>query len=143
MTKLLLVFAPSSKAKADAVLAQFEALVSGSSYVVDGPIELEGAAPSRESKRLAKAAEALERAAQSARVREGLARARAAGHRLGRPPDYSPEICARIASDRDGGASWGEIGQRYGIPRSSVRSLYIKIRRAGDAPTARKKGRRP
>jgi putative DNA-invertase from lambdoid prophage Rac len=142
MSKLLLVFVPSSKAKAEAVLVQLEAFASAISCVLDGPLELEGAIPSREAERLAKAAEALERAAQSARVREGLARARAAGRRLGRPPKYSPEICARIASDRDSGASWGVIGRRYGIARSSVRSLYIKIRRAGDTHIANRKGRR-
>jgi len=142
MSTLLLVFVPDGDPEAEAVLVQLEAFALAISCVLDGPLELAGAIPSREAERLAKAAKALERAAQSARVREGLARARAAGRRLGRPPKYSPEICTSIASDRDSGASWGVIGRRYGIARSTVRHLYQRICRAGDTRIARRKGRR-
>jgi len=143
MTRLLLVFVPASRTKAEAVLLQIEALASASSCVVDGPLELEGPIPSASAARLARAAEVLERAARSARIREGLARAKAEGRRIGRPPALSCTTIAEIVSARASGASWGEIGHMYGIPRSSARNLYIKAQSAGAAPTARKGKRGP
>jgi putative DNA-invertase from lambdoid prophage Rac len=125
MTRLLLVFVPASGTKAEAVLLQLEALASASSCVVDGPFELEGSVPSADAVRLARAAELLERAAKSAKISEGLARAKAEGHRIGRPPAHSRTTIAEVVLARGSGASWGEIGHKYGIPRSSARRLYI------------------
>lgn len=144
MTRLLLVFVPASGTKAEAVLLQLEALASASSYVVDGPLEFDGPVPSTDAERLARAAELLERAARGAKVREGLARARAQGHRLGRPPSYSLALASEVALARDGGASWGQIGHRYGIPRSSARRLYQNELAARAAPRPRRReARRP
>lgn len=142
MTKLLLIFVPGSGARAEAVSIQLEALASVSSCVVDGPLEFEGSVPSTDSARFAMAKKVVEHALHGARTREGIARAKAEGRRIGRPPGYSPEIRARIVSDRDSGASWGVIGHRYGIPRSSARTLYERSLRAGalHTPSKRKGG---
>lgn len=141
MTRLLLVFAPDGDPKAEAVLPQLEALASASSCVVDGPLELEGHVPSTDAVRLARAADIIERAARSARIREGLTRARAEGRRIGRPPAHSRTTIAEIVLVRDSGASWGEIGHKYGIPRSSARRLYINaLARRFEPRTSKRKG---
>jgi len=125
MTKLLLVFVPAAEARAKAALQEIHALASTGAFVLDGPFELKGAVPSADASRLARAAEILERAARSAKIREGLTRARAKGQRVGRPPAHSRTTIAEIVLARGSGASWGEIGHKYGIPRSSARRLYI------------------
>jgi hypothetical protein len=144
MTKLLLVFVPSSETKAEAVLLQLEALASTSSCVVDGPHELEGPVPGSRARRFAWAAEVLERAARSARISEGLARAKAEGRRIGRPIAYGRTMSVEVASARDSGASWGQIGHKYGIPRTSARRLYLNALVARSAQRARRReARRP
>lgn len=60
------------------------------------------------------------------RVRSGLARARAQGKRIGRPPASSPVEPTQIAQERAKGASWGEMARKYSLPRTSVRRLYQK-----------------
>ena len=141
MTKLLLVFVPAAGTKAEAVLLQLEALASASSSVVDGPLELDGPVPSTDAERLARTLKIVEHALHGARTREGIARAKAAGRRFGRPPGYSPTICARVASDRSSGASWGMIGHKYGLPRTSARRLVQKGLAARDALRARRRKR--
>jgi len=142
MTKLLLVFVPASGTKAEAVLLQLEALASASSCVVDGPLELVGPVPSTDAVRFARAAEILERAARSARISEGLARAKAEGRRIGRPIAYGHKMSVEVVSARDSGASWGQIGHKYGIPRSSARRLYENalVARAAQRARRRKRG---
>jgi putative DNA-invertase from lambdoid prophage Rac len=125
MTKFLLVFVPAAEARAKAALQEIRSLASMGVLVVDGPLKLEGPVPSADAARLTRAAEILERAAKSAKISEGLARAKAEGHRIGRPPAHSRTTIAEIVLARDSGASWGEIGHKYGIPRSSARRLYI------------------
>ena len=142
MTRLLLVFVPASGTKAEAVLLQLEALASVNSCVVNGPLELEGPVPSADAARLARAAEVLERAARSARISEGLARAKAEGRRIGRPIAYGRKMSVEVVSARDSGASWGQIGHKYGIPRTSARRLYENalVARAAQRARRRKRG---
>ena len=142
MTRLILVFVPASGTKAEAVLLQLEALASASSCVVDGPLELEGPVPSADAERLARAAEVLERAVRSARISEGFARAKAEGRRIGRPIAYGRKMSVEVVSARDSGASWGQIGHKYGIPRTSARRLYENalVARAAQRARRRKRG---
>src|SRR2546426_9508741 len=62
----------------------------------------------------------------SERIRAGLARARADGKRVGRPPLTADP--AQVVRDRAQGASWSELGEKYHISRSSARRLYQKGR---------------
>ena len=142
MTKLLLVFVPASRTKAEAVLLQLEALASASSCVVEGPLELDGPVPANRARRFAWTAEVLERVARSARISEGLARAKAEGRRIGRPIAYGHKMSVEVVSARDSGASWGQIGHKYGIPRSSARRLYENalVARAAQRARRRKRG---
>lgn len=144
MTKLLLVFVPASGTRAEAVLLQLEALASASSCVVDGPLELEGPVPASKARRFAWTAEALERVARSARISEGLTRAKAEGRRLGRPPTPRCATGAEIVLARSSGASWGKIGHKYGLPRTSARRLYQNELAARAVPRPRRReARRP
>lgn len=62
----------------------------------------------------------------SERIRAGLARARAEGKRLGRPPaDYHGKQAA-IVKDRRRGASWGQLASKYRITKSAARRLCQK-----------------
>ena len=63
---------------------------------------------------------------QRARIREGIARARREGKRLGRPPKYPPETARAIAEARARGASWSAIAHQYGLPRTSARQLCAR-----------------
>ena len=141
MTKLLLVFVPTSGTRAEAVLLQLEALASVNSCVVNGPLELDGPVPANRARRFAWTAEALERVARSTRISEGLARAKAEGRRIGRPPAHSRTTIAEIVLARDSGASWGQIGHKYGLPRTSARRLVQKGLAARDALRARRRKR--
>jgi len=141
MTKLLLVFVPASGTRAEAVLVQLEALASASSCVVDGPFELEGPVPSTDAARFARTLKIVEHALHGARTREGLARAKAEGRRIGRPPAHSRTTIAEIVLVRDSGASWGMIGHKYGLPRTSARRLVQKGLAARDALRARRRKR--
>lgn len=62
----------------------------------------------------------------SERIRAGLARAKAEGKKLGRPSREFPCPPAQLVKDRKRGLSWGRMGDKYGIPRSSARRLYQK-----------------
>ena len=60
----------------------------------------------------------------SDRTKAGLARARAEGRRLGRPPrDFNGLTAASIGALRAQGLSWSHIEQKTGIPATSVRRL--------------------
>ena len=58
------------------------------------------------------------------RVKAGLARARARGKRLGRPPREVD--CAQVAALRHAGTSWRQIAQALAVPTSTV---YRAVRR--------------
>jgi DNA invertase Pin-like site-specific DNA recombinase len=62
-----------------------------------------------------------ERTKRSERTRAGLARARAAGKRLGRPVTVDPQRISEIARLRSRGLSLRAIGRQLGISEGSVR----------------------
>ncbi len=62
----------------------------------------------------------------SERIRAGMRRAKEEGRHLGRPPKTYPVGPAEIVKERAAGASWGALGAKYGLARTSVRSLYQK-----------------
>jgi DNA invertase Pin-like site-specific DNA recombinase len=62
-----------------------------------------------------------ERIKRSERTRAGLARARAAGKRLGRPVTVDPQRISEIARLRSRGLSLRAIGRQLGISEGSVR----------------------
>jgi len=68
----------------------------------------------------------VETVRMSERIKAGLARARADGHKIGRPSVGSPGMCAEIVQKRDRGASWGQLAHEYRLPRSTARRLYHK-----------------
>lgn len=68
----------------------------------------------------------FERAMVQERVRAGLARAVAAGTRLGRPPSISPTKARLIIADRKGGDSLRKIARRYGTTDATVLRLVRK-----------------
>src|SRR5437870_4103715 len=68
----------------------------------------------------------------SERIRAGLARARADGKRVGRPPLTAD--ATQVVRDRAQGASWSELAEKYRISRSSARRLYQKgLMKSGQA----------
>ena len=68
----------------------------------------------------------VETVGMSERIKAGIARARADGHRIGRPPAASAQVCAELVQKREGGASWGQLASEYHLPRSTARRLYHK-----------------
>lgn len=79
----------------------------------------------------------LERRLIGQRTKDALAVKRSQGVRLGRPPELSAEVVARIVRERDGGSTWAAIGERLeaeGVPTahggrtwwpSTVRKVYL------------------
>ncbi len=63
----------------------------------------------------------FERAMVQERVRAGLARARARGKRLGRPPSFTPAQVRRIRADREGGMSLRQLARKYSTTPPTVR----------------------
>ncbi len=63
----------------------------------------------------------FERAMIQERVRAGLARARARGRRLGRPPALTPRQCRRLRQDRAKGMSLRALARKYGTTAPTVR----------------------
>lgn len=63
----------------------------------------------------------FERAMIQERVRAGLARARARGKRLGRPPSFTPAQVRRISADRKDGMSLRRLARKYGTTPPTVR----------------------
>ena len=70
----------------------------------------------------------FERSMLQERVRAGLARARAAGKRLGRPPSISPTKAVLILADRKAGSSLRAVAKRYGTSDATVLRLERKAR---------------
>ncbi len=65
----------------------------------------------------------FERSMIQERVRAGLARARAKGKRLGRPPSFTPAQVRRIRADRETGMSLRKLAARYGTTAPTVRRV--------------------
>ena len=65
----------------------------------------------------------MEKIRLSERTKAGLARARAQGKVIGRPPRRYAVDPAQVVRQRGEGASWGELAKRYGLPKTSVRRL--------------------
>ncbi len=130
--ELVLVWLPPGDR---AVLPELEALAGMGCFVLDGPFPVLGRGLTSDARRLRSAVDALEGGLRSAAVREGLARAQAAGARLGRPPRYTPRDAAAVVRERAKGASWGEIGRRLGMPKRSARRL---ARAALEVPSKRR-----
>src|SRR6266581_3034457 len=66
----------------------------------------------------------MEKLRLSERTKAGLARARAEGRRLGRPPrDYGALTAADVAQMRANGLSWSRMETKTGIPAGSLRRL--------------------
>jgi len=66
----------------------------------------------------------MEKVRLSERTKAGLARARANGKRLGRPPrDFGTLTADDIARMRAAGASWSRLEKDTGIPAGSLRRL--------------------
>ncbi len=61
-----------------------------------------------------------EKSMVSERTRAGMARARAAGKRIGRPPKVSPAKAHLIVADRKAGQSYRRIAKRYGVTDTTV-----------------------
>lgn len=59
----------------------------------------------------------------SRRTKLGLARARAEGKRIGRPPKYSDELVKKVRELYLRGFSRREISEKLGIPDSAIRSI--------------------
>lgn len=72
----------------------------------------------------------FERAMVSERTKCGLARARAAGKRIGRPPTITPYKATLIVADRKAGQSYRRIAARYGVTDTTVIRV---IRKAAEA----------
>ena len=68
----------------------------------------------------------FERAMIQERVRAGLARARARGKRLGRPPAVTPGTAAKIREARAEGMSLRQIARRYGTSAPTVRRVLAE-----------------
>jgi hypothetical protein len=124
MTSLFVVWVPAPETGTEAALMELRALASTGAFIVDGPFELGGPVASADPARLTKGAEILERAARSRRIAEGLARAKAEGRRIGRPPSSRPVTAAEIVLARGRGRSWRSIEAEYRIPVTSARRLY-------------------
>jgi DNA invertase Pin-like site-specific DNA recombinase len=66
----------------------------------------------------------MEKVRLSERTKAGLARARASGKRLGRPPrDFGSFTAADVARMRSAGLSWSKMETDTGIPAGSLRRL--------------------
>ncbi len=67
-----------------------------------------------------------EKSMVSERTKAGMARARAAGKRIGRPPTISPTKATLIVADRKAGQSYRKIAKRYGVTDTTVIRLVRK-----------------
>ncbi len=68
----------------------------------------------------------FERAMIQERVRAGLARARARGRRLGRPPALTPRQCRHLRQDRAEGMSLRALARKYGTTAPTVRRVLAQ-----------------
>lgn len=127
MTSFLLVFLPpDEETEAATALTQLRALATDSDLILVGPIEIEDSIPLTEAARLSRAAEILKETARRKRIAEGLARAKRAGRRIGRPPSVPPATIAQVVLARDSGQSWRSIEAKYRVPMTSARRLCQK-----------------
>lgn len=62
----------------------------------------------------------FEKSMISERTKAGMARARRAGKRIGRPPKVSPAKATLIVADRRAGESYRRIAKRYGVTDTTV-----------------------
>ena len=69
----------------------------------------------------------FERALIQERVRAGLARARAKGKRLGRPPALTRGQVARLRTDREAGMSLRALARKYGTTAPTVRRVLGSV----------------
>ena len=67
---------------------------------------------------------------QSRRIREGLARARALGARLGRPLSYDASATGLLG---DLSRSGSQVAQQLGVSKSTVTAWRRRHRQGGDA----------
>lgn len=123
MTSLFVLWVPASGTGTETVLTELRDLASKGAFIVDGPFELGGAVPSADPAQLTKGAEILERAARSRKIGEGLARAKAEGRRIGRPPSALPVTAMQIVLDRASGRSWSSIEAEYRVPKTTARRM--------------------
>ncbi len=70
----------------------------------------------------------FEKSMISERTKAGMARARRAGKRIGRPPKVSPTKATLIVADRRAGQSYRRIAKRYGVTDTTVIRLVRKAR---------------
>ena len=61
------------------------------------------------------------------RTQAGLARAKAEGKRLGRPPALTPSQHDEIASELEMGASLGALADRYKVSRSAIQRVAKRL----------------
>jgi hypothetical protein len=144
MTSLFVVWVPASGIGTEAALMELRGPASKGDLVLDGPIEIEDSVPSSETARFARAAELLKEVSRRKRIAEGLARAKAQGRRIGRPPIDRPVTAAQIVLDRARGRSWSSIEAEYRIPKTSARRLYQnELRRQTVHRASRQEAKRP
>jgi DNA invertase Pin-like site-specific DNA recombinase len=77
----------------------------------------------------------VDRALLSERTREGLAKARQAGKRLGRPRAENAPDGAAVKELREKGRSWEQIARKLRCSSSAARRAFDRIT-AGKEPTA-------
>jgi hypothetical protein len=121
MTSLIVIWVPASWTDTEAALTELRALASKGDLIVDGPIEIKDSMPSSEAARLSRAAVLLKEASRRKRIAEGLARAKAEGRRIGRPPTDRPATTVQVVLDRARGRSWRSIEEQYRIPKTTAR----------------------
>ena len=74
-----------------------------------------------------------EKSMVSERTRAGMARAKAAGKHIGRPPKVSPTKATLIVADRNAGQSYRRIAKRYGVTDTTVIRVIRKAREEAQA----------
>ncbi len=72
----------------------------------------------------------FERAMIQERVRAGLARARARGRRLGRPPALTPRQRRQVHQDRAEGMTLRALARKYGTTAPTVRRVLAQEKAA-------------
>jgi DNA invertase Pin-like site-specific DNA recombinase len=69
---------------------------------------------------------ALERSNLRTRTKQGMARTKAQGTKLGRPLKITPDTLADILKDRDAGVPLEGLSQKYKIPRNTIHKNVAK-----------------
>lgn len=68
----------------------------------------------------------LERSYLKARTKQGMARTKAQGTKLGRPLKITPNTLADILKDKEAGISLEGLSQKYKIPRNTIHKNVLK-----------------